>query len=270
MGALAQSKLTIPLKSREQIFFSKKFTLAIADGPHRPCYTQKLASSGGLETEWASQFVRTAFVEARGSQLLEGHAVRRLSRLPNDMTGSVLRNISIIAVIQSLVLYKRTLGSSYDPVLDEARTNNICKELVSCEFLPGGCEATYRRYVWMTRLVRRYQDAVRLVETVSDKAVARDSAAKKDELGITYLNRDLLFESEKKDALLLIADAGARTKKNTEGKRTAALLTPQAFYSVADALPAKLRTVRKKADLSSKSTLESFGQLKSNGQRSLH
>lgn len=134
--------------------------LAIADGRHiHPC-SQKLADSVEPRTEWALQSNRVNLIGAPGSQPPTGHELLKVSRLANVMMGLVMGDTSLVAVIRSLVQYGKTFELSYDASFDEACISNVCKDHVSSGYLQGAVEATYRRYVRVARLVRRYPEAV--------------------------------------------------------------------------------------------------------------
>lgn len=77
---------------------------------------------------------------------------------------------------------------------DEAQISDICRDLVSCGILQGAAETKNRRYVRVTRLMRRYLEALELVERVSDEATLNDSVDEKGWLGITRLDSALPLE----------------------------------------------------------------------------
>lgn len=152
------------------------------------------------------------------------------------MTGRLLQAKILSAVIKSSVRSSKTFGSSYDASFDEAHMCAICKDLVFCGLLQGAVEPTYRRYVCLTRIMRRYTEALKLVQEVNVKVTAGKSAAGKGGLGITYLCNGSLRHSEMQDSLLFIEAAAIRTDDSTKDKRTAALLTSFAFCSYAAVL----------------------------------
>lgn len=140
----------------------------------------------------------------------------------------------------------RTLKSRYNASLDEARLSIACRDLVSCVCLQGTIMLAYRRCVGMTTLVRRYPDALQLVEGVSDKTAGGDSAAGKGRLGLKPLDSFLLLQSEKQDDLLFTDAVGVFTKTNMKEKRKAALFSLRTFYCCAAALLEEFKTVHKK------------------------
>lgn len=64
--------------------------------------------------------------------------------------------------------------------------------------------------------MRRYVEALLLVQKAKDEAETEDSSAMKGGLGITHLDSALLMQSEKQDALLPNVNAKAQTKNDTK------------------------------------------------------
>lgn len=110
----------------------------------------------------------------------------------------------------------------------------------------------------VTRLARRYPEAVQLIEKFNKKVAANDSAARGGGLDITHLNRVFLLEPEMRTDLLFIEAATVHKEKSSKKKRTALLLSPRAFYFHADALLDRLELAHKKAFPASGWTCEQF------------
>lgn len=102
------------------------------------------------------------------------------------------------------------------PFSHEARTSDICRDLLFCGFTQEAGEAARRCYICVIIVLRQYPKALSLVEAVIDEVGTYERAGRKSELDITHLNSPLY--SEKKDALLLIDTAAARTRNNTNDK----------------------------------------------------
>lgn len=107
---------------------------------------------------------------------------------------------------------------------------------MSGEFLQGAADDADQRHVCGARLVRRYSEAVELVENVNDEAVAGESAAGKDKLGITHLESALVLHLENQDSLPVIKAGAVHAKLNTSDERTAALFCPRTCYLYVAAL----------------------------------
>lgn len=120
------------LSSGERICSSTEFALAFFDGRHHRFCTRTLADSGEAGSKWASQPVHMTFFETSGSQLLSDLELLKLSRLPNDVTGVVLRDTRLVSVIKSIVKYSKTLESSCDASFNERRSTKIPNDLVPC------------------------------------------------------------------------------------------------------------------------------------------
>lgn len=82
------------------------------------------------------------------------------------MTGLLLRDAGVIAVIRCLVQYRKTFEWSYEVSFDEMRIGDIYKLSVFCGSLQSAAEATYRLYFRVTRLMPGYLKAPQLIEKV--------------------------------------------------------------------------------------------------------
>lgn len=99
------------------------------------------------------------------------------------------------------------------------------RRLSICGLLLDAVETIYQRYVRVTTLVCRYQEALKLVEKINGEVTAGDSTARKRGLGITHFVIALLSQSEKHDAPLFIETTPVLTKDNVKEKRKATLLS---------------------------------------------
>lgn len=197
-------------------------------------------------------------IEASGAQFLTLLDLIKLSSSTNVMTRLVLQDKSLIAVITSVAQCSGTFESSYDASSSEARITNTCKELVFCGLLHGAAETTYRRYVRVERLMRRYPGALGLAEKVSGETTASNGPAESGGFGIADLDSSLLLHFRKQNALLLIEAAADYTETNTRDKRSTALLNPCDFYSYAARLLKNLKSVHKKPFYPANRHLRSF------------
>lgn len=157
----------------------KEFALAIADCRCRCSSTQKHADCGERERKRALEPIRRTFLDASGSRPLREHKLLKRSRNMNVVTGFLLCDTRLTAIIKFFVQHSRTFESNYDPSFDEPRISSICKDLIICGFVRGDVETTRRRYVLVTRLMRRYLETLKLVDKVDDRSNTADSAAAK-------------------------------------------------------------------------------------------
>lgn len=130
----------------------------------------------------------------------------------------VFRDKSLVAVIRSLVQYSKTFELSYDVSVDKAHICDACKVLMSCGSQQGAVEATYRRYVRQTRLMRRYHQSLVLFRNVNSNGAASDRAVGGGGLGIWQLENSLLLESYEQSTPLFVEAAAVFTSDSTKGK----------------------------------------------------
>lgn len=128
----------------KDLFLKKEFELAIVDGRRRRFGFQKLAYSGEQGAEWASQPIRVTVIEAPALQFFNGHEILKLSRSAKVMSGLLLRDTSLMAVIKSIVQLSETLESSCDVFFDRACKGDTCRNLVSREYVLSVREPVYR------------------------------------------------------------------------------------------------------------------------------
>lgn len=83
-------------------------------------------------------------IKAPGSQALMSHELLKFNPSANIMSRLSQRGKSVIAIIKSLLKYSRTITWRYEEYLSDAHIGDIRKDLVSCAFLQGTAEATYR------------------------------------------------------------------------------------------------------------------------------
>lgn len=129
-------------QQKRDLFLERELALAIFDGRQCRSCTQKLADSSEPGTKWASKLVWMTFTEALGSLPLTDHKLLKLSGTRNVMTELLFVDIALTTVIKSLWQSSKTFKSSYGASLNEVRTSDICKELVSCGSLQSALETT--------------------------------------------------------------------------------------------------------------------------------
>lgn len=132
--------------------------------------------------------------EAPGAQTLTDHKLLKLTPSANVLKRLVLRYASLIAVIKSLVFYSKTFGSSYDATFKEARTSNICENVVTGKLLKDTVEPTYLGDIRVTRVVRWHPGALQRVRKVNVEGAAGSTAGGKDGPGIKNLDTTLFFD----------------------------------------------------------------------------
>lgn len=162
-------------------------------------------------------------------QLLSDHELLKPTLSTNFIAGLVLREPYLFVFIKSLVQRSKTFKSSNNVCFDGARTSDICRDSMSCEFLQDEVEAKYKGYVGVKRLMRPYDKALQHVEKINDEAAASDSDVRRGGLCITHLSSALLLESGNRDALHFVDAAAVHTKNAKKMKRTAALSSLGAF-----------------------------------------
>lgn len=85
--------------------------------------------------------------------------------------------------------------------------------------MQGAVGAAYRQYLRVTKVLREYLEALKLVDKVRDEGAAIDSAVRKGCRSLTHLDSAFGFESERQDALFFIKAAPVHTKNNRNEKR---------------------------------------------------
>lgn len=158
----------------------------------------------------------------------------------------VLRDKSFTAVIYSFSQYRNTDESSCVESFDQSHIVDVCKELMSYEFVQGAVQARCCCYVRVTRLMRRYLKAPQFVDKVHDKAVASESTAQMGDVDIKHLDSFSLLQG-KSHVLLSFQTTAFHTKFYTNEKRAVALLSSHVICFYAAALPNKLKTVHRSA-----------------------
>lgn len=83
------------------------------------------------------------------------------------MTGLMLREKRLNAVVRPLVQYSRIIESSYDASFREVHTSDMCKYFLFCGLLQGVDEDSCRGYVCVTGLMRHFSQPYQLVKKVS-------------------------------------------------------------------------------------------------------
>lgn len=146
------------------------------------------------------------------SEVLTDQERIKLSISTNSLSGPVPRHTSVTAVLKSLVQYSKTIDSSYDVSFQEACVTDIASDLVLSGFIRGSIKSSYCRYVCVPELVRRFPDALRLVEKLIYEGASKNSSATRGFLGVTRLDSAVLSSADEHSVLLYIEAAAARTR----------------------------------------------------------
>lgn len=85
----------------------------------------------------------------------------------------------------------------------------VAEDPLSRGLVQGAVETGCRRYFRATKLVRRFSEALQLVEKVSDGATSSDSDSASSALSFTDFDRAVLSSAEEHDLLLFIEAAVA-------------------------------------------------------------
>lgn len=89
-------------------------------------------------------------------------------------SGLVLRYRKVSAVVKSLVQFSKAFDPSYDVSSLDAGVSNIPRDPAACNFIQDPADSSYRRYVGVTKLARRFPDTLRLLEKLNHKARSED------------------------------------------------------------------------------------------------
>lgn len=95
----------------------------------------------------------------------------------------------------------------------EAPITDAPKKQILCGYVQSAVESSYRRYVHATELVRRFSEALRLVEKRNDEAASSDSTGESGALGGTHLDSAVVFSSKEHDVLLYVDATDAHTRR---------------------------------------------------------
>lgn len=137
-----------------------------------------------------------------------------------------------------MVRYSKTSDSSYKSPFREAHVTDIARDLVLCRFVRDAVDSCYGRFVRVTKVVRRFSAALRLVEILHAGAASEILRATSGALGATQLGRAPLSRLDELDKLLYTKAAKAQTR----GRKQNAACNGRAFYSHAVSLLRKLRS----------------------------
>lgn len=86
----------------------KKFSPTVVDGRHRHPCIEKLVSTGQLATKWASQLIWMTVIRAFYCEVRTDRMLLKLISFATMVSGLVLPDTSITALIRSLVRYSKT------------------------------------------------------------------------------------------------------------------------------------------------------------------
>lgn len=91
------------------LFLTKEFALAIVESRHRRSCNQQLADFSEPGTKWALLLTQMTFIKAPGSRAHTYHELSKVDRSGSVLTGVVLQDRGLVAVMRSIVEYGRTL-----------------------------------------------------------------------------------------------------------------------------------------------------------------
>lgn len=92
---------------------------------------------------------------------------------------------------------------------------DITRHLVLCGSAQGAVKSKCFRYVPVTKLMRHFPEALRLVEMLTDEPVSRSFSATKGALGGSPLDKAVLSSAGEHDILTYVEAAAARTTNTT-------------------------------------------------------
>lgn len=114
---------------------------------------------------------------------------------------------------------------------------------MSCEFVQDTVESSYHRFFRAAKLVRRFSDALRLVEKLKNDTATEKLSLNRGTLGGTHLDNAVLSSAEEQDAMLYIRAAAA----HTQGQKLNAALTGHVFYLCTFLILSELRDMQSTA-----------------------
>lgn len=144
------------------------------------------------------------------------------------LSALVLRDRDVTAVIESVVYYS-IFDWRYFVFPHKACVSDIAKDPISSELSRGAIESGSRCSVRSTKLVRRFSEALRLVDKLNDKAAGKSSSAIRGVLGTPHFDNAVFSSTDEHDALLYTEAVAALTRD----RKQHAIFSVRAFYPYA-------------------------------------
>lgn len=152
------------------------------------------------------------FIRAPESQVCLDRDHIKLSISADVFLKHVHGDTSFTAVTKSLAQRSKAFHSSYSVSFQEPAVADSARNLVSSRSFQGTVESCYRSYVCITKLMRRVQKAMRLVEKLSDEDTGEDFSATRGVLAATDLDNAIFSSANEHEVLRYIETAAAGTR----------------------------------------------------------
>lgn len=117
--------------------------------------------------------------------------------------------------------------------------NSIARNLISCKLIQDTVEPSYRRYVCVTTVMRRFAETLKRIEKLLDEASRENFTATRGALGSTRFDKVLLSGAHENDMLRRIEITAAHTR----GRTQKVVFSGRVFYSYAVSHLQELRSM---------------------------
>lgn len=173
------------------------------------------------------------------SEVLTYRELIKLRSLFSMLSRFVLQDTKLTSLPNLRFQYSKNFDSSYGHSFQGADVANIAKDLALRWSVQRAGESSYRHYLCVRKLMRRFREALRLVGNPDDKAASENFSAIRDALSVTHLDNAVLSSSKEHGVLLYMESATAHTRVRKQNRT----LNGRASYPYATLLHQELRSI---------------------------